>query len=480
MNTRCLNFDWLEVYCLEPFSKPRDAEYFASLGLCVQRREYGTPQYREMFVIKENEFPMIEVRRNPYSLKKDGGVFEAESCHIRLSNRACYLESPIDFLRDFLKKHGFRFQSFSRVDICLDFLTLDDGSSPGDFLQDYAREKYFKHHLSVITPRGVEVTGSDISGHGCDRQFARFYNSWSWGSPTSAISVKMYDKTLELGEAHDKFYIRDQWISAGLTDTEDNQIMCDIRDTRFHLNMMKKRMLKEHDKQKREAMKMQIRSLQELLRDLLNKVKHVWRLEFSIKSDIKGFVRGDVHDTKKDGTVTMYPLDFHTLESRERCLLLFHSLAKKYFWFKVPSLTRNGQPQRKDRCKDYWPITYNGNDLYKPVRLTAEKEPTRMDKIISNKLRQIIELAADRGGYEPEFLRSVERLLQYFSYTYRLHELERSHNVLILECSRKLNVDFEKLNNQGYALVDALEELRRECIYAQASVENYSDKCEDF
>lgn len=479
MATRCLNFDWLEVYCLEPFSKPRDAEYFASLGLCVQCREYGTPQYREMFFIKENEFPMIEIRRNPYSLKKDGGVFDPESCHIRLSNRACYLERPIDFLRDFLQCHGFRFQSFSRVDLCLDFFRLDDGSDPGDFLQDYAREKYFKHHLSVITPRGVEVVGSTISGHGCDRQFSRHYNSWSWGSPTSAISVKMYDKTIELGERHDKFYIRDQWISAGLTTTVDNQLMCEIRDVRFYLNITKKRLMKEHDKNKRESLKAHMKSQQEILRDLLAKVKHIWRLEFTIKSDIKGFVRGDTHDTKKDGTVTMYPLDFHTLENRERCLLLFHSLAKKYFWFKIPSLTRNGKPQRKDRCQDYWPISYNGSDLYKPVRLTNEKEPTRMDKIISNKLRQIVELAADRGGYEPEFLRSVERLLKYFSYKYRLHELERSHNTLILECSRRLNIDFEKLNYQGHALVEALEELRRECLKIQVYVDNFSEKGED-
>lgn len=480
MKQRCINFDWLEVYCLEPFSKPRDADYFASLGFCVQRREYGTPQYREMFIIKENEFPMIEIRRNPYSLKKDGGVFEPESCHLRLSNRACYLEKPIDYLRSFLHEHGFTFQSFARVDICLDFLKLDDGSSPGDFLQDYAREKYFKHHLSVITPRGVEVVGSNISGHGRDRQFARFYNSWSWGSPTSAISVKMYDKTLELGEAHDKFYIRDQWISAGLTTTEDNQLMCEIRDTRFHLNMTKKRMAKEHDKQKRETLRDLLKSHQEQLRNLLAKVKHIWRLEFSIKSDIKGFVRGDVNDTKKDGTVTMYPLDFHTLESRERCLLLFHSLAKKYFWFKIPSRTRNGTPQRKDRCEDYWPISYDGSELYKPVRLSMQKEPTRMDKIISNKLRLIIELAAERGGYNPEFLRSVERLLQYFSYTYRLHELERSHNELILECSRRLNIDFEKLNGQGHKMINALEELRRECLYMQVSIEQFSEKCEDF
>ena len=119
---RCINFDWLEVYCLEPKSEPRDAEFFGSLGFAVKKREYGTPQYREMFTILEGEFPMVEVRRNPYSLKNEGGVFVPESTHIRLSNRACYLQDPISYLRKFLQDAGYEFQSFSRVDICLDFI----------------------------------------------------------------------------------------------------------------------------------------------------------------------------------------------------------------------------------------------------------------------------------------------------------------------------------------------------------------------
>lgn len=476
---RCINFDWLEVYCLEPKSEPRDAEFFGSLGFTVKKREYGTPQYREMFTILEGEFPMVEVRRNPYSLKNEGGVFVPESTHIRLSNRACYLQDPISYLRKFLQDAGYEFQSFSRVDICMDFDKLDDGTDPNVFLQDYARERYFKHHLSTISPHGIEVTGANICGHGTDKQFGRQYNSWSWGSPNSAISVKMYDKTLELAEVKDKYYIRDQWEAAGLITQEDNRIQADIRDTRYWINLTRGK-LRKASGEKRKELRGKLNVLQQHLSDLIAQVRHIWRLEFSIKSSIKGFVKGDENDTKKNGSVTMYPLDLHTLGNRNTLQLLYMSLAKKYFWFKVPSRTRNGTPQRKDRCQDYWPILYNGSDVYTPCRASNSKEPTRMDRIISNKLRSILDEAQERGGYEPKFLAGVTQLLQYFSYKYRLHELERAHNDMILACCKSIQFDFENIRNQGNELIEKLEMLKNACMDMQDEAEEYAEKCEDF
>ena len=68
-----------------------DAAFFVEQGYEVKAREYGTPQYREMFTILDGDhFPMYEIRRNPYSIKANGGVFDARACHIRLSNRQCY------------------------------------------------------------------------------------------------------------------------------------------------------------------------------------------------------------------------------------------------------------------------------------------------------------------------------------------------------------------------------------------------------
>ena len=46
---KCINLDWLEVYCIEPIDMP--AQYFQNLGWQVNIREYGTPLYKEMFTL---------------------------------------------------------------------------------------------------------------------------------------------------------------------------------------------------------------------------------------------------------------------------------------------------------------------------------------------------------------------------------------------------------------------------------------------
>lgn len=71
---RCVNIDWLEVFCSEGLLGPRDAEYFIRQGYDVEKRAYGTPQYRQMFTINEGGRPVLEVRRDPYSLKCQGGI----------------------------------------------------------------------------------------------------------------------------------------------------------------------------------------------------------------------------------------------------------------------------------------------------------------------------------------------------------------------------------------------------------------------
>ena len=71
---KILNIDWLEVYCAEPQDTPLTADYFKEQGNDVEERKYGTPIYQEMFTIKRNGRPYIEVRRNPYSKISQGGI----------------------------------------------------------------------------------------------------------------------------------------------------------------------------------------------------------------------------------------------------------------------------------------------------------------------------------------------------------------------------------------------------------------------
>jgi len=207
---RCINLDWLEVYCLESREKfPLDSEYYRALGYEVKQRDYGTPQYKEMFTIYENGKKFLEIRRNPYSVKSSGGIFEANSCHIRLDNSVCYEDAPIDRLRRFLVAHDYTYKAISRVDIALDFNDFDEGKDVQTFI-----DKYMRGELSKVNqPR--------LSAHGNDKWIGRSVNSLKWGAQSSPNTTKLYNKTQEMREKGDKQYIREAWHSSGLDMTRD-------------------------------------------------------------------------------------------------------------------------------------------------------------------------------------------------------------------------------------------------------------------
>ena len=353
---RCINIDWLQVFCSEPSWQQQDAAYFRSQGYEVEQRAYGTPQYKEMFTIKEKGFPFVEIRRNPYSIKAFGGIFEPNDCHIRLANRACYSHSPIDDLRKFMLANHYEYKSISRIDLCLDFNFFDMGDRPDKVLLNYMENKLSK------------INQCNIAAHGKDRWDGRLWNSLSWGSKNSMISTKMYNKSLELREVKPKYYITDQWEAAGLRTDID-----------------------------------------------------VWRVEFSIKSDMKGMYHEDTGEFISNN-LTDY-------DTRDKCLFRFHSLANKYFHFKYVEKTRDGKLQRKDRCKDkiLFKITRD-EQAYKPITLTAQQEPNRTDLILEKRLEQI----RQDTHLETQYREAANTLIHYYHYYKRLPaKWEKAHELLL-------------------------------------------------
>lgn len=331
MAVRCVNIDWFEVYVLEPTSEPRDDYYFSSRGFEVVVREYGTPMYRQMFTINGTDGrPMYEIRRDPYS-----EIFAPGSCHIRLSNRECYRPNSVGLLRDFLAAHGYEFRGISRFDLCADFNRFDNGHDPGDFLRRYLAGYYHKIGLSrvklyghdfdggghvvrvgkrVIKNATVEHLGHQVSVFGRDKMRQLVFNSARWGSPSSQVSCRLYDKTLELHENKDKFYIRDAWTAARIDQS-----------------------------------------------------KPIWRLEFQVNSSAKNWVW--------DETGKVYHLSLDTFTDPESLLFLWSALAAKYFVFSRREMTREGNEQRKDRAERYMPFNIAKSSPFYPVNLTADKEP---------------------------------------------------------------------------------------------------------
>lgn len=351
---RCLNIDWLEVHVLEDMSRyPLDAYFFIRDGWRVERREYGTRVYEEMFTLYDtHDEPFLEVRRAPKSNGNEGGVLDMNSAHIRLVNRYCYFTDCVQRLRDFLARYNYQFRRIFRIDLCLDFERFDLGDDPQRFVNRYLRHKFSKINQCNRTTRGRD------RWDGCEDNYL------SWGQPKSVVSTKLYNKSLELKEAHDKPYIKQAWMAAGLITNP--------------ITMVKIR------------------------KDGSQYTPTIWRVEFSVRSGAAGWaVLEDCTGAKNKLKPIANTLDCY--DSKEKQLIMFASLAHHYFHFKY---FKPGQ--RKDRCKDkvLFHFDFARDQLVKLQRI-AQATPQATDEV---RLRRALERYALKH-FDPNVRKACDIIL---------------------------------------------------------------------
>lgn len=321
---RCVNIDWLEVYVEESNNRfPCNADYYRRQGYYVKERDYGTRQYAEMFTITdEKDNPLIEVRRNPKSGQSSFAGFTPLSSHVRLSNYACYLENPVDLLREFLLKNDYTFKRIFRIDICYDFEKFDYGDLPARFARRYITKKYTK------------INQCRVAAYAEDNWSSFDWETLSWGSRTSMVSTKLYNKTKELaGHGWEKTYIVWRWFECGLITDPINRTKVDSEGKVYE--------------------------------------PEIWRVEFSLKSSADNWIVIENQSGKKMKKQAIK----HTLsmfDSRDKIWQRFEDLAQHYFHFKE---WKKGV--RKDRCPDKKLFNFNvDRPVYKvgPLPQPAKQE----------------------------------------------------------------------------------------------------------
>lgn len=375
--SRCVNLDWLELYCLEDdIGFPHDANFFRRAGFHVEEREYGTPMYNEMFTLYDHfDEPLIEIRRDPKSAetRQINGLFDPRSCHVRLSNRTCYFANPVQLLQQFIEQYGLHYQRISRVDICYDFTTFDYGDNPADFMRRYMKNRYTK------------INQANISAHGADAWGGRTWNSVAWGSKKSMVGTKFYNKKLELSEARDKPYIRQAWRAAGLVDDEY------------------------------------------LLTKDGNPVD-IWRVEFSVKSGTRNwFIIENEQGKKKRIQSVRNTLDVY--DTKEKLWQMFLSLADHYFHFK-----KFEEGKRKDLCEDKKLFNPDGiSQYYKLENVASTHQPSTAWHQLYKKL-----LAYREETYKPEIYKAVSLLLEDIEFKQRTNDLTLPWNATEVTAIRLL------------------------------------------
>lgn len=359
---RCINIDWLEVYCLEPFgSEARDAEYFRRKGYMVRERAYGTRVYNQMFeVLNDNSDPIIEVRRDPASGDSQFSGLVPESCHLRVPNWMLYQGNPIRFLMDFLLEHDYVFKRIFRIDIALDFELFDSKDDPGKFVKRYLQGHYRKINQCSLTAHGED------SWNQCD------WNSLSWGSRSSMVSTKIYNKTKELEEGKtDKPYIRSCWMTAGLI---DNPVT-------FTKRMQDGSLVK----------------------------KNIWRLEFSMRSACDGWIAIEIVNGKKVKKQRI-PHKLPLFDGKEALWARFQDLCYHYFRFKrleyvdIAGKTKGGvlellnsdvnRPlRRKDRCRDKKLFYFDSDHQFAQLAQCApDSKANHYEDVLERRLRMYREV----------------------------------------------------------------------------------------
>lgn len=372
---KCINLDWLSVYCLEPKGCVMNAAYYKKLGWSVEEREYGTPQYREKFTLMNGRHPFLEIERNPYSLKQNGGIFEPESCHIRLANRTLYQPNPVQQLTNFIIKYGYEYKGISRVDVCCDLTIFDNGMKPQDLANKYMKDKIWKVHQSKIDAHSSDGDDSwripiHLGAHGRETKTGRTWNSLKWGSPKSALSTKLYNKTLELETNTGKFYIKDAWVKSGL---------CELQKVRYEYRNPKTKEIEIRSKQISVVPGTAIN--QEIPIEEAKKID-VWRVEFSMNSEGRKWIDlGDNH---------IVDLSLNAFDNLDSLAATFFTCSEWLFCFIYAKWITKGATrlkERTNRCKKLQ--LFNTKFLhshYKPQRQTEMEDPSRTEKIMMYRL----------------------------------------------------------------------------------------------
>lgn len=326
--TRFINIDWLQVTAKESPEIRCWKDYETRFGLIVRPHESGGgANWNERIeVFRPDGFKYAIINRSPKTPKSQGGIIPDDACNVQLCNRYCYDEYCTEKFADWLDQNGFRNVEAKRIDLCMDFVMFDDGTDPYDMIRDYNSGNLLK------------IGRSHVDNHGEDGTGPVQYHSMRWGTDTSMIVTRLYDKTLELAQQHDKPYIRNGWIHAGvLTDIDDPH--------------------------------------------------RVFRLEFQISNKCKQFYSED--NEHKQGEIKWYN-NMLFWYKRKNWLYAYKGLVKQYFRF-----VRSTGTKRKYESEPWNPFLWGNSIMYKPAPLPYFKDSGRGELMMLKKLEKLQEYYAN-------------------------------------------------------------------------------------
>lgn len=262
-----INVDWLQICCHDRNLDRLDALYNCRDGYEFKLLEHSSRHFKELWEVYNPDGDKYAViQRRPFS-----SILSKDLCIVQLCNRELYRPMMAINFAKFLATHQFYYKSISRLDVCLDSNDLYKGLKHSNLIKGIMTGKYLKNNQAR-----VKWHFNSIANVGKPMEC----NSCSFGSLSSAVSTKMYNKTQELKEVVNKPYIEESWAYNGL----------------------------------------------DLNRD-------IWRVEISIKADATTAVH--------TSTGEIFKLSLSQLAFDSQIVDIFFTYAQKYFSFKLNTGEKN-------------------------------------------------------------------------------------------------------------------------------------------
>lgn len=405
---RCVNLDWLEVCVLEP-TNSRDGQLndYARNADYFLRKGYQVDVRAYGTPVYKEMFTVCNGKTPLVEVRRD--PYSCKSAGGIFPDNMCHLRLPNRMLYE---KHPVEFLNAFIKAHKYEYRTTTRIDICCDFNTFDNNRDVVSFIRDYMREKYFKMNQKFLHAHGVDSWPFRVFWSLKWGDESSAITTKLYEKSKELQESgNSKPYIIDAWRDAGL-----------------------------------------------------NTELPIYRVEFSIKgSQLKAMAQR--------GTGLIMDLNYYEFPNRDALLFTFMALCDKYFDFRVATLNRNGNPQRRDRCPSANLFIPTKDERgYSPVRFVEKPDPMRTDRMLVRRLFAIMEDDSHFTHAEHEMARHIAaRIMESANYKRRGIEMPDVREELQLQAQRpemtqkqyrefieKMEIHFRKLREIEQKRLDAI------------------------
>ena len=196
------SIDWLTFNIkLKDINNP----FIRDEGIYAEEREQGTNIFKRVkdFYNTRDEL-IFTIVFQPHSkiIKQDFG-------QLQIANKWLYVGNLSKLVYKIFFQSNFELVNISRIDLCTDFFNFVDTYKPLAFIQDVAKGNVVKVNPSSINFWGK--TGKLANEIEKDEERGIIYHAMNVGDRESTFNFKLYNKTKELEEKHEKGYIKTKW-----------------------------------------------------------------------------------------------------------------------------------------------------------------------------------------------------------------------------------------------------------------------------